>query len=69
MSIHLRAISDNEKLSGKVNFPSFSDYSIDAYIKKYGGKKVKNKFVYNSLENNDYLSVQQIKTLIKNHKN
>ena len=49
--------------------PSFSDYSIDEYIKKYGGKKVKNKFLYNSLENNDYLSVQQIKNLIKNHKN
>ena len=44
--------------------PSFSDYSIEKYIKKYGGKKVKNKFSYNSLDNNDYLSVQQIKKLI-----
>jgi len=49
--------------------PSYSKYSIEEYIKKFGEKKVKNKFLYNSLENNDYLSVQQIKNLIKNHKN
>ncbi len=44
--------------------PSFSDYSIDKYIKKFGGKRVKNKFSYNSFENENYLSVKQLKKLI-----
>ena len=45
--------------------PSFSDYSIDQYVKKFGGKKVKNKFSYNSLDNDNYLNVQQIRKLIQ----
>jgi len=48
--------------------PNFSDYSIDEHIKKFGGKKVKDKFSYNSLENDKFLSVQQLKKLIDNFK-
>ena len=45
--------------------PSFRDYSIDSYIKKFGGKKVSKNFSYNSRENNHFLSVKEIKKLLK----
>ena len=48
--------------------PNFHDYSRDEYIKKYGGKRVKKNFSYNSLENKDYLSISDLKKLINNFK-
>ena len=48
--------------------PNFHDYSRDQYIKKFGGKKVKKNFSYNSFENKDYLSIADLKKLIKNFK-
>ena len=45
--------------------PSFSNYNIEQYIKKFGGKKVKKNFSYNSLENPHFLNVQKLKKLIK----
>lgn len=45
--------------------PSFSKYNVEQYIKKFGGKKVKKNFSYNSLENPYFLNVQQLKKLIK----
>jgi len=48
--------------------PSFYNYSVDQYIKKFGGKKVKKNFSYNSLENSNYLTINDLKKLIKNFK-
>ncbi len=48
--------------------PNFHDYSRDQYIKKFGGKKVKKNFSYNSFENKDYLSITDLKKLIKDFK-
>ena len=46
--------------------PSFCRYTRDQYIKKFGGKKVKVNFSYNSEENHDYLNIKQLKKIIKN---
>ena len=46
--------------------PSFYEYTRDQYIKKFGGKKVKINFSYNSKENHHYLNIKQLKKIIKN---
>ena len=46
--------------------PSFYEYTRDQYIKKFGGKKVKINFSYNSKENSHYLNIKQLKQIIKN---
>tara|TARA_B110000879_G_C11171458_1_gene513767 strand:+ start:513 stop:1514 length:1002 start_codon:yes stop_codon:yes gene_type:complete len=42
-------------------------WSIDEFIKKFAAKKVKENFVYNSGQNDDFLTVPQIRELIKNN--
>lgn len=47
--------------------PSGGDYSIDDYCKETGGNKVGDDFSYNSGKNEDFLSVEQLRELIKIH--
>lgn len=47
--------------------PSGGDYNIDDYCVKTGGQKVGENFSYNSGKNEDFLSVEQLRTLIKTH--
>lgn len=47
--------------------PSGGEYDIDSYCKKTGGVKVGEGFSYNSGKNTDFLSVDQLKELIKTH--
>ncbi|HEX4917633.1 MAG TPA: UDP-N-acetylglucosamine 4,6-dehydratase (inverting) [Limnobacter sp.] len=45
--------------------PSASDHSVEAYAKLHGGTPVTPGFAYNSGTNPDFLSVEQIRELIK----
>jgi UDP-N-acetylglucosamine 4,6-dehydratase len=47
--------------------PSGDDAFIADYIKKTGGKLVPDTFSYNSGTNEDFLSVDQLRTLIREH--
>lgn len=47
--------------------PSGGDYDIDSYCEETGGTKVGEGFSYNSGKNEDFLSVEQLKQLIKTH--
>jgi UDP-N-acetylglucosamine 4,6-dehydratase (inverting) len=47
--------------------PSVPLWSHDEYLKKFGGKKVKQGFKYNSGENPDFMTVEQIRTAIREH--
>jgi UDP-N-acetylglucosamine 4,6-dehydratase len=47
--------------------PSVPLWSHDEYLKKFGGKKVKQGFKYNSGENPEFMTVEQIRTAICEH--
>jgi UDP-N-acetylglucosamine 4,6-dehydratase len=47
--------------------PASADYSIDAYCQHRGGRPVAPGFAYNSGDNPDFLSVEQLRTLIQQH--
>lgn len=47
--------------------PSVPLWSHDEYLKKFGGKKVKQGFKYNSGENPEFMSVEQIRAAIREH--
>jgi UDP-N-acetylglucosamine 4,6-dehydratase/5-epimerase len=68
--IHEEMISYSESLNTVeypnhyVMLPSFKDYSIDTYIKKNGGKKIKKQFSYTSDANQNFLTIKQLKKII-----
>ena len=47
-----------------VMLPSFRDYSIDTYIKRNSGKKIKKQFSYTSDTNQNFLTINQLKKII-----
>jgi FlaA1/EpsC-like NDP-sugar epimerase len=47
--------------------PSGNNYKVDEYCKKTGAEKVAPGFCYNSGTNNHFLSVDELKSLIKKH--
>jgi UDP-N-acetylglucosamine 4,6-dehydratase len=47
--------------------PTSADYSIDDYCQQRGGRPVAPSFSYNSGDNPDFLSVEQLRTLIQEH--
>jgi UDP-N-acetylglucosamine 4,6-dehydratase len=47
--------------------PASADYSISAYCQQRGGRPVAPGFAYNSGDNPDFLSVEQLRTLIQQH--
>ena len=47
--------------------PSVPLWSHDEYLKKFGGKKVAQGFKYNSGTNPDFMTVEQIRTAIREH--
>ncbi len=47
--------------------PSVPLWSHDEYLKKFGGKKVKQGFKYNSGENPEFMTVEQIRSAIREH--
>jgi FlaA1/EpsC-like NDP-sugar epimerase len=47
--------------------PASAGYSIDAYCQQRGGRPVAPGFAYNSGDNSDFLSVEQLRTLIQQH--
>jgi len=68
--IHEEMISYSESLNTVeytnhyIMLPSFRDYSIDTYIKKNGGKKIKKQFSYTSDANQKFLTIKQLKKII-----
>ena len=50
-----------------LNLSALDKNSIKRYITKFKAKKVENNFRYNSYENKDFLSVEEIKKEIKNY--
>ena len=68
--IHEEMISYSESLNTVeypnhyVMLPSFKDYSIDTYIKRNGGKKIKKQFSYTSDKNQNFLTINQLKKII-----
>ncbi|MBS1495133.1 MAG: UDP-N-acetylglucosamine 4,6-dehydratase (inverting) [Bacteroidetes bacterium] len=47
--------------------PSTPRWNVDDFIAKFSAKKVEPEFKYNSGENDDWLTVEQIRSLIKKH--
>ena len=47
--------------------PSTGDEYVEDYMKKRGGKPVEPGFAYNSGTNPDFLNVEQIRALIRQH--
>lgn len=47
--------------------PSTPRWKVEDFVKKFKAKKVKEGFQYNSGENTEWLSVEDIRTLIKDH--
>ncbi|WP_298470623.1 UDP-N-acetylglucosamine 4,6-dehydratase (inverting) [uncultured Erythrobacter sp.] len=47
--------------------PVSADYTIEDYCKDHGGKPVEPGFAYSSGDNPDFLTVEQIRALIKEH--
>ena len=47
--------------------PSASDYLAEDYLQKRGGAPVEPGFAYNSGSNPDFLSVEELRTLIRKH--
>ena len=68
--IHEEMISFSESLNTVeyknhyVMLPSFRDYSIDTYIKRNSGKKIKKQFSYTSDTNQNFLTINQLKKII-----
>ena len=51
-----------------VILPSYVEWSLNKFLKTFDGKKVKKDFNYSSGKNENFLSVEQLKKLIKNFK-
>jgi len=47
--------------------PSNGAYSVEEYCARHGGKRVEPGFSYNSGSNPEFLTPQQLKTLIDEH--
>jgi UDP-N-acetylglucosamine 4,6-dehydratase (inverting) len=47
--------------------PSTPRWNVDDFIEKFSAKKVEPEFRYNSGENEDWLTVEEIRSLIKKH--
>jgi len=47
--------------------PSGSEQSVETYLAKKGGSRVTPGFAYNSGANDHFLSVQELRTLIRDH--
>jgi UDP-N-acetylglucosamine 4,6-dehydratase (inverting) len=47
--------------------PQTTDWNLQEYIKHFNAKKVTKSFQYNSGENSDWLSIEDIRTLILKH--
>jgi UDP-N-acetylglucosamine 4,6-dehydratase/5-epimerase len=47
--------------------PSVPIWSHDEYVKKFGGNKVQQGFKYNSGDNPEFMTVEQIRTAIREH--
>lgn len=47
--------------------PVAAEYTMDEYCQSTGGKPVEKGFAYNSGTNHDFLSVEQLRSLIKEH--
>jgi UDP-N-acetylglucosamine 4,6-dehydratase (inverting) len=47
--------------------PSAGFFSIDEYIERTGGSRVEPGFAYNSGTNEDFLTVEELRTLIRDH--
>jgi len=47
--------------------PQMHNWDLNDYIQHFNAKKVKEGFNYNSGENTEWLSVEKIRTLIKQH--
>ena len=50
-----------------LNLSALDEISIKKYIKKFKAKKVENNFRYNSYENKNFLSVEDIKKELENY--
>ena len=50
-----------------VMLPSFALWDLDKFIRSFGGKPCPSGFRYNSGENTEWLSVEQIRELIRKH--
>jgi hypothetical protein len=50
-----------------VIIPSQHTWDLDSYIEYFDAKKVELGFRYNSGENDSWVSVEEIRDLIKNH--
>ena len=44
-----------------------TDFDLDEFIKAFGAQKVPGGFRYNSGENNEWETVESLRTLIKEH--
>lgn len=47
--------------------PVSADYDVESYCRQLGGERVAPGFSYNSGSNPDFLSVEQLRTLIRDH--
>ena len=47
--------------------PSAGKYTVESYCQSFGGKPVQRGFAYNSGSNPDFLTVEQLRTLINSH--
>ena len=71
--IHEEMITETDSLNtldcGKyyVILPSSPAWSVENFIKKFSAKRVPSGFRYNSGENNDWVSVEEIRSLITKH--
>ncbi len=71
--IHEEMITASDSFStydlGKyyVILPQTHNWNLDEFIKHFNAKKVKQGFNYNSGENSEWLSVEEIRALIKQH--
>ena len=52
-----------------VILPQVSRWKIDDFVHKFSAKRVKEGFTYNSGENSDWLTIEDIRTLINKHVN
>ena len=64
MISYTESLNTVEYLNYYIMLPSFRNYSIDTYIKKNGGKKIKKQFSYTSDANKKFLTVDQLRKII-----
>jgi FlaA1/EpsC-like NDP-sugar epimerase len=71
--IHEEMITDSDSFNtidlGKyfAILPSAGKYTVESYCQTFGGKPVQPGFAYNSGSNPDFLTVEQLGTLIDSH--